>query len=305
MATIKDANFSITGEQAQKEESILIENSITADLQSLNDKGDVKYHIFKLVNNTRKGGVYIPNIDDVLNPDTITKENPKGNVERMRLLSGVPSVWMKDQKDLSPDYVRQNNRTIHFIRGTRLIQIPDYDQTALTFMRLSSHNIGSKSKKMGSPYEFYEYDAAKEEKMAFEREDFELEMAIAAKGEPEDKMIKHAAFLGIRLLNDLGLPKSADGIRAEYTRYAKRNPQYFKDTLGSKQVEIGWLVRKGILDSLIEIGREPGKIYWANGGGIICAIPKQEEPIKYLVNLAMTNSEEGKTFLDRLQKTVK
>lgn len=299
-ASIKDVNYSIQGEQASehKEQSKHIENSITADLHALNDQGTVKYHVFKLVNNTRKGGVYIPNIDDVLNPAT-------NKVERMRLLSGVPTIWMSEQKDLSPDYVRQNNRTIHFIRGTRLVQIPDYDTTALEFMRLSSHNIGSKSRKMGSPYEFYEFDAAKEERLAFEREDFELEMAIAAKGEPLESMKKHAAFLGIRLLNDLGLPKSDEGIRAEYTRYAKRNPKYFKDTLGSKQVEIGWLVRKGIIDSLIEIGREPGKIYWANGGGMICVIPKQEEPVKYLVDLALTNSEEGKLFLDRLQKTVK
>lgn len=301
MAKKSDVDFSANGEPSTKEAKLQanhIEDGIVGDLRATNGREETKYHVFKLVNNTRKGGVYIPNIDDVLNPDT-------GKVERMRLLSGVPSVWMKDQKDLSPDYVKQNNRTIHFIRGTRLIQIPDYDETALTFMRLSSHNVGSKSKKMGSPYEFYEYDAAAEEKRAFEREDFEIEMAILAKKQEPEAMRKHAAFLGIRLLNDLGIPKTDDGVRTEYTRYAKRNPEYFKKTIGSKEVEIGWLVRKGIVDSMIEIGREPGKIFWANGGGMICVLPKQEDAIKYLVDLAMTNSQEGKTFLEQLQTTVK
>lgn len=301
MAKKSDIDFSLQGEQAAKTEKLesnKIEDGIVGDLRATNGREDTKYYIFKLVNNTRKGGVYIPNIDDVLNPET-------GKVERMRLLSGVPSVWLKDQKDLSPEYVRQNGRSIHFIRGTRLIQIPEHDDTALTFMRLSSHNVGSKSKKLGSPYEFYEYDAAKEERAAFEREDFEIEMAILAKKQEPEAMRKHAAFLGIRLLNDLGIPKTDDGVRTEYTRYAKRNPKYFQDTIGSKQVEIGWLVRKGIVDSMIEIGREPGKIFWANGGGMICVLPKQEDAIKYLVDLAMTNSQEGKTFLEQLQTTVK
>lgn len=299
MATLKAVQHSMNGEQKAKDQidNVSIENSITADIQAQNE-GETKFHVFKLVNNNRKGSVYLPNIDDVLNPET--KE-----VERMRLLSGVPSVWIKDQKDLTPEYIRNNTRSIHFLRGTRLIQIPDYDKTALTFLRLNSNNIGSKNRKAGSPYEFYEFDAAKEEKLAFEREDFEIEMAIAAKQAKPEDMRKHAAFLGIRLINDLGLPKSDDGIRAEYTRYARRNPKYFKDTMGSKQVEIGWLVRKGIMDSLIEIGREPGKIYWANGGGMICVIPKQDEPVKYLIDFAMTNSDEGSLFLDTLQKTVK
>lgn len=297
MATKADVDFALQGEQ-QKEKRI-IEDSIINDINDGNETlSQVKYHVFKLVNNTRKGGVYLPNIDDVFNPET-------KKVERMRLLSGISSVWLKDQEKLTPEYIRNNGRSPHFIRGTRLLQVPEHDETMLTFMRLSSHNIGSKSKKAGSPYSFYEYDAALEEKRAFEREDFEIEMAIKAKGASADEMKKHASFLGIRLVNDLGLPKTEDGIRSEYTRYARKNPDYFEKTFKSKEVEIGWLVRKAIMDTLIEINREPGKIHWANGGGIISAIPQQTEPVGYLVELAMTNSDDGKRFLEHLQKTVK
>ena len=298
MATKADVNFALQGEQ-QKQEGRSIEDSIINDINNDNETlSQVKYYVFKLVNNTRKGGVYLPNIDDVLNPET-------GKVERMRLLSGISSVWLKDQEKLTPEYVRNNGRSPHFIRGTRLLQVPEHDETMLTFMRLSSHNIGSKSKKAGSPYSFYEYDAALEEKRAFEKEDFEIEMAIKAKGASVEEMKKHASFLGIRLINDLGLPKTEDGIRSEYTRYARRSPDYFNKTFKSKEVEIGWLVRKAIGDTLIDINREPGKIHWANGGGIISAIPQQTEPVKYLVDLAMTNSDDGKRFLEHLQKTVK
>lgn len=299
MAGLKDVNYSLQGEQKQKQEKQIVEDSIISEINIGNETlANAKYFVFKLVNSNRKGGVYLPNIDDVFNPET-------KKVERMRLISGVPSVWLKDQKDLSPEYVRQNGREIKFLRGQRLIQVPEYDETLLTFLRLSSHNIGSKSKKMGSPYEFYEYDAAKEEQKAFEKEDFELEMAIMAKNAPVEDMKKHSLFLGILPNNEYGLPKGEDGIRREYIRAAKSNPAYFKETVGSKQMELNWLIVKAISENLIEINKEPGKIYWANGGGIICSVPSQTQPNKYLVDLAMTNSEDGKRFLEQLQKTVK
>lgn len=299
MATLKHAKFSMEGEQPQAETAAShAEQSIIADLKNGSETlSTSKYHVFKLVQTNRKGGVYIPNIDDVYNPET-------QKVERMRLLSGVSSVWLKDQKDLSPEYVRQNSRSLCFARGTRMIQISEYDQAALTFARLCNSNIGNKKRISGSRFEFYEYDPAREEKEAFEREDFELEMALVAKQAKAEDMTKHAAFLGIRLINDLGLPKGEDGIRIEYVRYAKRNPKYFKDTLGSDEVNIAWLVRKGVVDSKIEIGREPGKIFWANGGGMICVLPNGEDAIRWMTNLALTNSDDGKRFLGELQTRI-
>ena len=96
-----------------------------------------------------------------------------------------------------------------------------------------------------------------------------------------------------------------DGIRVEYQRYANRQPEYFKQTLGTKQVDISYLVKMAITDSKIEIGREPGKIYWSNGGGLITAIAPKENATEALVNLALSNTEEGKLFLEQLQKNAK
>lgn len=301
MATLGDINFSLRGESQQA--SSLAEDSIVNSIRGGHDaETQSEWHLFKLVNNNRKGGVYIPNVDYVINPATITKENPKGSVEMIRLLVGVSSIWAKDQKDLTPEYIRRNGRSLSFPRGTKILRIADYDTAALEFARLCNHNIGSKSKTTGSRFEFYEYDPAREEKEAFERESFALEQALEAKMQKEGDMRKHANFLGIRLINDLGLPKSEEGIRREYVMYANKNPQYFKQTLGTPQVEIAYMVRMAIVDAKIEIGREQGKIFWANGGGMICVCPKTIEPSQYLIELALTNSDEGKKFKEQLQK---
>lgn len=292
MAKLSDVQFSLNGEQKNTEALSLGEQEIVTELRQ--DRG-VKYHIFKLVANTRKGGVHVPGIDDVINPAT-------GKMERIRLLSGVDTIWVKEQKDITPEYIRNNMRSLSFVRGTKILRIPEWDTTALEFARITRHNVGSSSNKTGSHFEFYEYDPAREQEEMFKREAMELEMAILAKEMPAEKMRKHAAFLGIRLIDDLGLPKTDDGLRREYMVYAKRNPDYFQKTKDSKEIDIMWMIKRGILDSKIEIGREPGKIYWSNGGGLIGVMSKQDTPEKYLLNLALTNTQEGEAFRDQLKK---
>ena len=292
MAKLSDVQFSLNGEQKNTEALSLGEQEIVTELRQ--ERG-IRYHIFKLLANTRKGGVHVPGIDDVINPAT-------GKMERIRLLSGVDTIWVKEQKDITPEYVRNNMRSLSFVRGTKILRIPEWDTTALEFARITRHNVGSSSNKTGSHFEFYEYDPAREQEEMFRRESMELEMAILAKEMPAEKMRKHAAFLGIRLIDDLGLPKTDDGLRREYMVYAKRNPDYFQKTKDSKEIDIMWMIKRGILDSKIEIGREPGKIYWSNGGGLIGVMSKQDTPEKYLLNLALTNTQEGEAFRDQLKK---
>ena len=295
MAKLSDVQFSLRGEQKNTEALSLGEQELVTELRQQSE-GGVKYHIFKLINRTRRGGVHVPGIDDVINPAT-------GKMERVRLLSGVDTIWVKEQKDITPEYVRNNLRSLQFVRGTKILRIPEWDTTALEFARITRHNVGSASNKTGSQFEFYEYDPAREQEELFKREALELEMAILAKEMPSDKMRKHAAFLGLRLIDDLGMPKTDDGLRREYMVYAKRNPDYFQKTKDSREIDIMWLIKRAILDSKIEIGREPGKIYWSNGGGLIGAMSKQDTPEKYLLNLALTNSQDGEAFRDQLQKT--
>jgi len=299
MATIKDVQFALQGEQSEKLVSKLgkdISGLVSFDPKNP-PKQDPPWIIFKLVENNKKGGVYLPAIDDVVNPAT-------GKVERIRLLAGVDTIWQKEQKDITPEYVKKNLRNIEFPRGIKIRRVSSKDATMVEFLRMTNANVGNINRISGSRFEIYEYDFAAAEKEAFAREEFELEMALEAKKMDAVKMKKHAAFLGIRLIAEIGEPKSDDGIRREYVMYAKRNPAYFKKTMASEQIEISWLVRKGISESLIEVNREPGKVYWAEGGGMIAAIPQGVDAINYLTELAMTNSEEGIRFKEQLKKVV-
>lgn len=308
MATIKDLQYSMNGEPLKKtrlgkELSGLVTYPVDEKTGKVIYPTGKKWYVFKLVDNNKQGGVRIASTDDVINPKSITKENPNGTVERMRLLTGVSSIWLKDQKDLPKDYEKQNWVELRFFRGQKMMRVAATNTTALEFLRLTNSNIGNPLRVRGSRHEFYEYDSAIAETEQFERENFELEMAILAKQEKADVMRKHAAFLGVRMINDAtGEPKSEDGIRREYVMAAKRNPEYFQKTRNTPQIEVSWLVRKAISETLIDVGREPGKIFWSNGGGMICVLPQTMNAQAYLTELAMTNSEEGIKFKEQLKQ---
>ncbi len=303
MSRLADVNYSRNGEQ-QPNNNEVVGNDAPTTLPlptenklpgQQNVQPDQKYVIFKLVNKSRNGGVYIPYIDDAINPAT-------GRMERMRLLTGVDTIWQKDQKDIPKEYVDKNGRNIQFPRGAKFIRIPTWDTTALEFMRRCRHNITNPDRKTGSKCEFFEYDPAKEAKAAEEKEFLALEMAIKAKEMPEEKMRKHASFLGIQFIDaEMGLPKQPSKIRQEYMLYAKRNPEFFKQTMDSREVDIQFAIKNAILDGKIDIGKQPGTAFWSGTMGVIGRIPPNQKPLQYLTELALTNTPEGRAFKEQLQ----
>lgn len=288
MATLKDVEFSLKGEN--KKQELFIDTPAqesTAVAQ--------QFVIFKLASSSRNGRVYIDGIDDaVMNPKT-------GKRERIWLLNSADSIWQSDLLELikDKDFMRRNRRSLLFEGG--VCRIPVWDERALEFARACRHNIGSKDRRTGSKYEFIEYDPVKQQEAALQKEYFEIEMVIKAKEMPTDKMKKLANFLGISFNDDLGQYKGDDGIRRELIIHAKRNPKNFEKYIDSKEVEVAYMVKKAILDAKIDLTAQEGNAIWAGGKGFIAKIPTLRKPLEYLTELAMTNSEEGKTFKEQLE----
>lgn len=302
MATLQHVQYTIGGEPLNKK-------TVGKNLSGLvtygkDEKGNVVYptgkpfYIFKLADSNKKGGVRLASTDDVINPKT-------GGTERIRLLAGVDTIWVREQKDLPKDYEKTNWVELRFFRNQKMMRIPSNNKSALEFVRMCNSNVGNPNRieGKGGRNEFFEYDPAIAETEAFERETMEIEAAMVAKNAETDSMKKHASFLGISMVNtETGMPKTDDGIRREYVIYAKRQPEYFNTTLKSPSVEIAWIIRKAIGDNLIEIGREPGKVFWANNGGYIGTYPQGQNATNFLIDLAQMNTEDGLNFKEQLKK---
>ena len=253
--------------------------------------------IFKLKDTFRKGRVNIDGIAHLVNPQT-------KKLEPARLLRGFPSIWQKDQKDLDKEFVNKNRRSLVF--EDSVCRIALHDEPALEFARLNPCNTDSKHPEPSMKFAFYEYNSAKIAEEHLKHELAIMDLVKQAATVSEDKMRKHALYLGISFSDDLGVPKSPDGIRAEYMLAAKNRYKDFKNSFDNKIVDISFLVKKAIRDGKIDLQRQKDHAYWTVGGGYIGMIPASQTAVDFLIELGMNpNSPEGKQFLEYLKETVK
>jgi len=292
MARKRDVDFSmgksnVVDELQMREEQM----SLLAIESAEEEKKDTTYVVFKLVDTKKKGRVYLDNEADVFNAAT-------NKPERMRLLVGVDSLWLKEQKDVTPEYARSNRPKLVF--ENRFLSIPSYDLNTLEFLRKNNNCVDNPKRRPGGRSDYFEWNPAKQEEEALKKEMEEIEVMQLAMDQPMEKVLKHAQFLGVSFVNEMGEKKTDSGIRTEYIIKAKRLPKLFKESLGSKRVEVNWMVKKAILDSKIDLGRQPGQAHFA-AGGFITQIPPARKALEYLVEFAMTETAEGRDFLKKLQ----
>jgi hypothetical protein len=252
--------------------------------------------IFKLVNNKKKGRVWIDSINDTINPAT-------GKVERMRLLTGCDTIWLKEQKHLTEDYVKYNRRSLCF--EDRVLRVRRDDTTALDFLKNATHFIENPTRRSGSKHEYFEWNPQRQaEAVAKERRKKVEAMKMAIEID-EKKMRKHALYLGVHLVDEMGLAKETEALRNDYIMIAEERPQVFLDSIDNPVVEVSYLVGMAIRNAYIDLGRQKNTAYWAKGGGFICAIPASRNAREYLVEFAMIQSDDSKAFLDQLGVMVK
>jgi hypothetical protein len=295
--TLADLNFSmgqtvenVEREQVNFEHSQIAKNDAPVIEQS--------HKVYKLVNTKIKGRVHIGGVDEAVNPKTKMPE-------RIWLLSGVHSIWATDLVETlkDKDYVSMNRRSLTFESG--ILRIPTWDTLAIEWINNCTHLIDNPSRRTGSKFEFFEYDPQKQQKQALDREMLELEMVGLASQLPNEKARKLASFFNIPFNDDLGFPKTDSGIKKELMMYAKRNPLKFQANLDSKEVEVAYLIKKGIIEATIDLGGGEGIVSWSKTGKAICRVPLSRSPYEYLLEYATTNSDEGRLFLEELERLVK
>lgn len=260
------------------------------------DVPQIKYHIFKLVK-MRKGRVHVDGIcDDVLNPKTNKRE-------RIYLLQGASNIWESELEPIlkDKDSYKRRRRNLLFVDG--ICRLRSDQENWLEFARRSNHNAGKRRVGVGK-FDFYEYDVAEEQKARLDRQMNKLKTVIAVNELSEDQIKKLASFLGIVFYDEIGQLKGPDGIKSELLLKADVQPELVKKYMGSEEVEIAYLVKKGILDAKIDLQGQNGNAIWSGGKGFICKIPAARKAHEYLTELAMTNSDEGRQFKEQLKTIV-
>jgi hypothetical protein len=293
MAKLKAAGLS---DVFSYENEVLRENRQFEESQSAQSgsvQNGVTYKIYKLTDTTKKGKYHMEGVDDVWNPD-------KKRMERIRLLNGFPSLSMDEQKHLDKLYVEKNRRSLVF--DARILRVPDWDTSAIEFLEKSNANIDNPNKKGTRKLTFFQWNPHRQAELERKKRIAKVEAIKFASMASTDEMRKHANYLGINFVDELGFPKSDEALRNDYELYAEAQPNKFMQSAGSKEVEVAYIVKKAILDNKIDLHSKKGSAYWAGDGGFICRIPGTEKAKDYLVEYAMLPNDESKQFLEQLKK---
>lgn len=261
--------------------------------QSTSVQNGVTYKVYKLTDTTKKGKYHMEGVDDVWNPD-------KNRMERIRLLNGFPSLSIDDQKHLDKAYVEKNRRSLVF--DARILRVPDWDTAAVEFLEKSNANIDNVNKKGTRKLTFFQWNPHRQAELERKKRVAKVEAIKYASMTSSDEMRKHANYLGINFIDELGFPKSDEALRNDYELYAEAQPNKFMSSAGSKEVEVAYIVKKAILDSKIDIHSKIGSAYWSGDGGFICKIPGTAKPKDYLVEYAMLPNDDSQQFLNQLKK---
>jgi hypothetical protein len=285
-------NYSQSGGEDSIQQVRNIEEAQIAMHEAPAESG-LSYKVFKLTDTGKKGKYHMEGIDDVWDPD-------KKKMVRVRLLRGFPSIYMEDQKNLEPQFISSNRRSLVF--DARILRIPDYDTTAIEFLQKCNSNVDNPHKKGTRKLTFFEWNPQRQAEVERKKRLDRIEAIKFATMASVEDMRKHANYLGINATDDLGFPKSDDAMRNDYELYAESQPNKFMQSAGSKEVEVAFVVKRAILDSKIDLTAKAGSAYWSNDGGFICKIPTGVRPQDYLVEYAMLPQEESKQFLNQLKK---
>lgn len=277
MARLKDVNYSQSGGEDSIQQVRNIEEAQIAMHEAPSDTG-LSYKVFKLTDTGKKGKYHMEGIDDVWDPD-------KKKMVRIRLLRGFPSIYMEDQKNLEPQFISSNRRSLVF--DARILRVPDYDTSAIEFLQKCNSNVDNPNKKGTRKLTFFEWNPQRQAEVERKKRLDRIEAIKFATMATVEDMRKHANYLGINATDDLGFPKSDDAMRNDYELYAESQPTKFMQSAGSREVEVAFVVKKAILDSKIDLTAKAGSAYWANDGGFICRIPSGVKPQDYLVEYAM------------------
>jgi hypothetical protein len=172
----------------------------------------------------------------------------------------------------------------------------------LEFLRNNTHNVG-KNRTGSGKFDFYEYDPQQEQKDRHQKQLIKIEMIGKAKDMPVEKVKKLVSFFGISFVDELGMPKSDDGLRTELMLFADSNPSEFQKHIDSNEVEVAYLVKRAIIEAKIDLQEVMVRnmVRWKR---IYSKDSITRKPYEYLTELALTNSEDGRNFRQQLEQII-
>ncbi len=266
--------------------------------QPVAKKKQPKEYVFQLVGKYYVNSPYrlpYPENYMVKNTDVIFDEE-SGTERNIRYLEGVSTIYEDEQDHLSESKQRQRP-DIRFTNG--FLKVPSNKPSLIEFLLKSNMYDKKKNRMSGSiaVYTLLDFEAQEEKEVEnSERRMDAMKMAMDA---PEEIMIPHAKYLGIKFINQHGVERATRAVRVDYLNFADKNPEAFIKSYNNPLVKVNYIVSNASKLGLIDTSSNKGQALWADTKKFIAQIPDGKDPITFLSEFSLT--EKGKEFFTQLK----
>jgi len=266
--------------------------------QPVAKKKQPKEYVFQLVGKYYVNSPYrlpYPENYMVKNTDVIF-DDETGTERNIRYLEGVSTIYEDEQDHLSESKQRQRP-DIRFTNG--FLKVPSNKPSLIEFLLKSNMYDKKKNRMSGSiaVYTLLDFEAQEEKEVeSSERRMDAMKMAMDA---PEEIMIPHAKYLGIKFINQHGVERATRAVRVDYLNFADKNPEAFIKSYNNPLVKVNYIVSNASKLGLIDTSSIKGQALWADTKKFIAQIPDGKDPITFLSEFSLT--EKGKEFFTQLK----
>jgi hypothetical protein len=231
----------------------------------------------------------IKNMDIIFDEETGTERN-------IRYLEGVSTIYEDEQDHLSESKQRQRP-DIRFVNG--FLKVPANKPSLLEFLQKSNMFDKKKNRMMGTSPVYTLLDFEAQENKEVENTERRMDAMKMAMDAPEEIMVPHAKFLGIKFINVHGVERALRAIRVDYLNFADKNPETFIKSYNNPLVKVNFIVSNACKIGMIDIGSIKGQALWGDTKKFIAQIPDGKDPVTFLSEFSLT--EKGKDFFTQLK----
>lgn len=258
---------------------------------------DTDAYRFEMVGNFPKdqqsGTIRYPGLS--LGNSQVVFDEEKGVQRNARLLRGIDTIWVDEQKDLEPKFVARNKPTLTFNNGQLII--PVAQANTIKYLLLCSDFEGCTRPAINRRPRYRLVNTEAEEAVKLEAKKKVKDASDKAWGTSIENLIPHAKYLGISMINDKGLSKSDEALIHDYVNKAEAQPDLFLRTYNNPKVKMYGLVKKAFEQSMIVY--VDGQAIWSDTKAVICQVPEGKNPPDYLAELMLT--KDGLELRSRLE----
>jgi len=289
-----DENGNLVDVVSQQEENELVSDIV---IELPKKKKEPKEYVFQLTAKFYSNSVYSQYPENYLlkNTDIIYDENT-GTERNIRYLEGVSTIWEEEQNHLSEG--KKNQRPdIRFVKG--FLRVPSNKPSLIQFLT-KSNMFDKKTNRMAgsrSIYTMLDFEAQEEKEIV--KTERRMEAMKIAMDSPDEIMIPHAKYLGVKFVNSYGVERSTRAIKMDYIGVADKNADTFIKTYNNPLVKVQYLVSKAIQTNIIDISSIKGQASWGDTKKFIAQIPDSKDALTFLSEYSLT--EKGKDFYAQLK----